>query len=155
MIKLLVDNSNSWISYYSGIEQTYIDGGVQSQPSVYASYVQPQWPAGCDALDVLQSLDVPDTRSNGMFYILNSGYVAAIFIQPLLCNLLWYTFELLQPLSAFNGRVMMDLNHATTDVNKFDEFIIAQNFVWWCVNVLGILLVLLNLFLPENFEWNF
>ena len=60
-----------------------------------------------------------------------------------------------QPLSAFNGRVTMDLNHATTDVNKFDEFIIAQNFVWWCVNALGILLVLLNLFLPENFEWNF
>jgi len=158
--KAAFDNSNYWISYYRGIEQTYIDGGVQTTPgsakSVYAAYSQPSWTAGCDALDVLDSLEVPDTHSTGMFYLVNSGYVASMFVQPLLCNLLWYFFEVIKPLSAFNGRVIMDQNQVpkvASNVSTFDGFIVAKNIVWLVLNLLALLVVLANLFFTGSFEW--
>lgn len=140
---------NSVIEYYTEVEGTWIDVNRNDGKNVYGAYVTPKWSPGCNANEnALDILSVPETNSNGYFYLANSGYIAAIFIQPLLVNLIWYIFELLKPLCGFHGRVIADPKYCVTDdPHGFDKFIRAQYVLSLVFTLIMLSFVVINQFI--------
>lgn len=138
---------NSVIDYYAEVEATWIDSGRQAG-SVYNAYAAPEWTPGCNADDnVLELLSVPQTKSNGIFYLVNSGYIAAIFMQPLLVNFIWYVAEITKPLCAYHGRVIAAEHSDMSNAHVFDNFIRAQYILSLIFTSLLLVFVTINLFL--------
>ena len=76
--------------YYKGVEDTWFNAGRQPVAPVYRPN-NDRWDFGCEFdADLFEMIGVPDTESNGLFYLVHSGQIAGVFLQAAVVNLMWY-----------------------------------------------------------------
>lgn len=139
----------SEMDYYGRLEFTYLDYFTDMEP-IY-EYSFNEWNSSCNISTFMTFIKPIETHNNGLFYLLDSGLVAAICFQPILCNVVWHLFQIISPLSPNNGKIvfpLQEVDQGTIDTMKLHMFSYVRysSFIPLVILFSTFMVILLDLF---------